>query len=137
MEILRMASHKGSTLRFAGKHLCAALVACSLLAAASPARAEEQATRFWGQNDNAVLFRKVFFYGFGAAALVTAGIGLGFQEDAISKENARRDFVRQHGNTLYFPPCRAAWSRLARNAKASTSATSTRRSRTAATTRTT
>jgi hypothetical protein len=63
--------------------------------------AEEPATRFWGENEHAALFRKVFVYGFGAAALVSAGIGLGFQEDAISKENARRDFVRQHGNTLY------------------------------------
>jgi hypothetical protein len=82
--------------------VAAVAVASAVLAQSTVARADEApATSFWGYNDSMALGRKVFVFGFGGGAVIAAAFGLGFNIDAISKENARRQFVQDHGNTLY------------------------------------
>ncbi len=99
---------KGNTaIESAGKRLCAALVASSLMiSTATTARADEPApspsaqtpgTSIWGHGGDATA-RKAFVFGFLGLGLVSGGVALGFHLDGIGKENARQDFIRNHGN---------------------------------------
>jgi hypothetical protein len=110
-----MVSHRSgsSVLESAGKRLCAAIVASSLILSTTAAHADPPAPAepapaanasaadpqgsVWG-HDGKETGRKVFVFGFLGAAVVAGGIGLGFHINAISKENARQDFIKQNGN---------------------------------------